>query len=604
MSTNPTNGGIDRRTYLKLGASLPFLASVGTASGQRGKDEFVIGARGAPATLNPFSTGQRPVMAYVAIQAIYDRGIRPHPDTGEVAPWMFEEWTFDGEADIVARLRDDLSWHDGEPVTAEDAVFTMQNLPLVAQGGPTPVQAEALGPYRVAVSIDDIPGHWPRFLGRMMFPKHVWKSVDLQTYQPRTNGAIGSGAFELDSYSRRETDEVDKDGNVIEVFEEIVLETRHRYPVARDAPFLRNGPFVPRIRFRYFGSERDLRSALERGEIDLAHGLELSTHEALLDTSQVTAHSAPTLGYSHHSFNLRRVPFDDKLFRQFLDHVWDERYHTETSWKGTVEDGDLTVATSTPGYRPYPPDAPETERFKLPRGEDGEFDIGAARDFLRDADGVHIYSFGPVENDEYVTGDLEVRVNGQLLTEAHTDNDGTPGQGPLVFSRNSERHEPVNDASWNQWVANLRAVGVPVEVDITPFTQQIPTIYQQEDFDMFEMGWSVNHFAPHLSQLYGRWGADLDGDVGSPLFNPMGYTGADDHIEKERTTVDQTQRQRHIHDALLQIYEDHPTMLLHYDPDFQAVNDDWSGWLHGIDWGNAVYPLLNIRPGKGNSPGA
>jgi peptide/nickel transport system substrate-binding protein len=42
----------------------------------------------------------------------------------DVQPWLAESWEMHGDTAVVFRLRQDVRWHDGQPVTAHDVEFT------------------------------------------------------------------------------------------------------------------------------------------------------------------------------------------------------------------------------------------------------------------------------------------------------------------------------------------------------------------------------------------------------------------------------------------------------------------------------------------------
>src|SRR5690554_1296130 len=42
----------------------------------------------------------------------------------DVVPYLAESWELEGDTAVVFRLRPDVRWHDGQPVTAEDVKFT------------------------------------------------------------------------------------------------------------------------------------------------------------------------------------------------------------------------------------------------------------------------------------------------------------------------------------------------------------------------------------------------------------------------------------------------------------------------------------------------
>lgn len=142
-----------------LGAALAAAAAL--ACGDDAPDErrdgerrpLVVAYQADLQTLNPLvSTDQNAndvmySLLYTPLVA-YDSAYRPKP-------WLAESWSLSDTA-VVFTLRDDVAWHDGEPVTAEDVKFTFDRAKDPAAASPMGAaylsnveSAEVLGPHRV-----------------------------------------------------------------------------------------------------------------------------------------------------------------------------------------------------------------------------------------------------------------------------------------------------------------------------------------------------------------------------------------------------------------------------------------------------------------------
>src|SRR5690606_1998412 len=89
----------------------------------RSETVFTTGAEwGTYSNWNPLHSGGQ--ATYVR-QGIYETLFVFDPWTTELEPWLAAdgEWVSDDE--YVLRLREGVRWHDGEPLTAEDVVFTV-----------------------------------------------------------------------------------------------------------------------------------------------------------------------------------------------------------------------------------------------------------------------------------------------------------------------------------------------------------------------------------------------------------------------------------------------------------------------------------------------
>ncbi len=84
---------------------------------------FIEGVVGAPNTLNPLFSDAYPVDREL-VDLIYD-GLTTVDASGKLVPALAERWTVseDGRS-MRFVLREGVSWHDGEPVTANDVAFT------------------------------------------------------------------------------------------------------------------------------------------------------------------------------------------------------------------------------------------------------------------------------------------------------------------------------------------------------------------------------------------------------------------------------------------------------------------------------------------------
>ena len=82
-----------------------------------------------PKTFNPVLSGDATSSAVGAM--LFDGLVTSNPITGEIEPALAESWTVsDNELEIVFTLREDLKWSDGTPLTANDVVFTFNELYL------------------------------------------------------------------------------------------------------------------------------------------------------------------------------------------------------------------------------------------------------------------------------------------------------------------------------------------------------------------------------------------------------------------------------------------------------------------------------------------
>lgn len=88
---------------------------------------FVEGVVGLPQYLNPLLSDPYPIDREL-VSLLFD-GLTRYDETGQLVPALAQEWVV-SEDNMTVRfvLKAGLTWHDGQPVTAEDVVFTYRLL--------------------------------------------------------------------------------------------------------------------------------------------------------------------------------------------------------------------------------------------------------------------------------------------------------------------------------------------------------------------------------------------------------------------------------------------------------------------------------------------
>lgn len=78
-----------------------------------------------PKTFNPFNTKDN--ISSLMSEVMYDGLLSTHPVTGRPIPKLAKDFTVNGN-DYIIHLRKGIKWSDGKPITADDVVFTWQNI--------------------------------------------------------------------------------------------------------------------------------------------------------------------------------------------------------------------------------------------------------------------------------------------------------------------------------------------------------------------------------------------------------------------------------------------------------------------------------------------
>ena len=207
-------------------------------------------------------------------------------------------WTFE--------LRPGMKWHDGEPVTAEDVVFTYKYLldkfPVFHRHFNLMQDVRAINPLSVRIYLSR-PNS--RFMVNVccieILPKHIFQDVD----DPRSfygpEATVGCGPFVFESFER-------KSGILTFGANEAYLPAR---------------PNVDRVSLRFFKNMDTLYLALKKGEIDLPYSFPMETDPASLMSLKKTAYisfcSTKNIGVPKAIFfNTGKPPVDDPALRRAL----------------------------------------------------------------------------------------------------------------------------------------------------------------------------------------------------------------------------------------------------------------------------------------------
>lgn len=96
--------------------------NTGNANAGEVKDTLIIGNYSEPTVLDPPNQNMVPA-ALVNVQ-IYDGLLRQNNDTGEIEPCLATSWEYVDDCTIRFTLRDDVYFHNGDKMTAEDVKFS------------------------------------------------------------------------------------------------------------------------------------------------------------------------------------------------------------------------------------------------------------------------------------------------------------------------------------------------------------------------------------------------------------------------------------------------------------------------------------------------
>jgi len=178
-----------RRTRLFISLIFSCLASFLTACNPAlvedtasEKPQVVQAILSNPKTFNAILSQESPNVFGLTYEGLVDE----NPITGEIEPALAKSWTIsENKKEIIFTLRENLKWSDGEPLTAEDVVFTYNDLIFnpdipnnlrdslrIGESGKFPT-VEKLDPQRVKFTVPQPFAPFLQSTGIPIMPKHA-----------------------------------------------------------------------------------------------------------------------------------------------------------------------------------------------------------------------------------------------------------------------------------------------------------------------------------------------------------------------------------------------------------------------------------------------
>lgn len=502
-----------------------------TAEPTRGGTVVITSTPEPPILTNAMSSA--PVTNEVATKIFeglleYDMDLNPLPS-------LAKSWEVSSDGKIITfQLRDDVTWHDGEPFTSADVQFSLMEVVKSYH----PRGESNLGPLE---SIDTPDAHTVVFhlkhayvpmmralsgLEAPIIPRHIYEGTDFRNNEA-VNNPIGTGPFKFVEW---------KKGSHIRL--------------ERNDDYWREGmPYLDGLIFRFIADGATRAAALESGEIDIAtfgsiNPVEMRRLEGLPDISITPGGYEAITPMMLLELNNRRPPFDDKRVRHAVAYAIDRQLIADRIWFGFGKPAVGPISSTLEGS--------------------GAFTNEGVIDF---------------------TGEDRIEIAEKLLDEA--------GYAP---DKKGVRMKIVHDVGpfgedWRRMGEYLKQalskVGIEVELrnsDSPTFVRQVHGNY---DFDMTS-SWYIGMGDPTLGVQRNTWSKMINPNV--PYGNASGHDNpkTDALWESAQTEADPEKRNEILHDLQRHLVEESPLIWL-MEMNLVAVNNDR---VH-----NLITSPLGIRDG-------
>jgi peptide/nickel transport system substrate-binding protein len=231
---------------------------------------------------------------------------------GEPMPELAAEWAVSADATLYTfTLRNDARWHNGEPVTSDDVIYTFSKMQDEDYPGPEDfhtmwqqINIIRLDEQRVQFQLPEPFAPFLDYLTVGLLPDHLLRGVsagDLIDH-PFNLQPIGTGPFSFDRF-------VVEDGEITSV------------SLVAFEDFYGQVPYLERVEFRFFDNSRDALDASIAGEIQGIGQVDPAIFTEVLDSPELNLHTSrlPRIGLvfinSNHD---EKTYLAEKKFRQAL----------------------------------------------------------------------------------------------------------------------------------------------------------------------------------------------------------------------------------------------------------------------------------------------
>ena len=478
-------------------------------------------------SFNPFTSFY--LMPTNTFKYMYENLVGNSAEDTQVSEGLATEWDTDSEGKVwTYKIRPDMKWSDGEPLTAEDVSWTYNQMMekeelSVANGALVENfdKVETPGDQTVVITLKDPQANNP---GQEIpvVPEHIWSKVDKPGEFKNDEKTVGSGPFQLESY-----------------------EANKSVTLKANPNFWRGEPKLEEIQYRYYTNSDAQVQAIRSGEVDFITGLTPEQFKAIEGADNVETNVGNGRRFQGISINSGLADADNKEFGTGNEALKDKK--VRQAIRAGIDIDTLRDQVLQDYGQPATSFVPSVyETWALPEDDPAitGFNVEKAKKLLDDA-GWKEGSDGIREKD-----------GEKLQLRFLTDSDATVEQNTAKFLK--------------PW---MKDIGISLKNEAS----DVDTVSERTtkgDYDMYFSGWSLGpdpDYQLFINTCDSR--PDADGNGGT---SQDGYCNKDfDKLyQQQHVELDEGKRADLVHQALAQHYEDTASITLWYPNQLEAFRSD------------------------------
>jgi peptide/nickel transport system substrate-binding protein len=481
-------------------------------------DWLIWAFRVEPKTLNQINVDTDIYSRWITIPYIFEPLLAYDFDEVKLKPWLAESYEVsDDGKEITFRLRDDIHFSDGVPITTDDVVFTYKTIvnPMVDASN----LAQQFIDIEQVVKVDERVVKFymkrPYFKSLQIcaltwdigiYPKHIYQFDDAEEFNKRVSNPIGSGPFVFEKW---------------DVGSRIVLRRNENYWGAK--------PKLEKIVFKFITNASACLQALRSHEIDLMipepeQFADLVEDKEFNKEFRCLSYWPPWTPFYYMGWNMDKVFFKDRRVRLALTHLVNRKYIVDYLLKGHAK------MISSPFYINGPDNNPDIEPWP--------YDLEKARELLDEA--------GWVDSD----GD------------GIRDKDGTALRFNFTYSADSDLYKRLAKL----FKDDAAKVGIEVVPEPYEWSVLLPKLSDRK-FESMVMGWGGDILEDPYQLFHSS-------QIGNRACNYVGFRNAEADLlmEEARATLDEEERTKIFHRLHEILHEEQPYTFLFTRPTFRLVD--------------------------------
>ena len=281
--------------------------------------KYIEGVIGAPKYINPLYSSLNSVDADLA-QLIYS-SLFTRDNNGYLMPDLVTDYKISADQKAYTlTIRDDAQWHNGNPVTIDDVIFTFNNIKNGQYQSPlrynfNGVEAGKIDDRTIQFTLKEPYAPFMEFLTFGILPLGLWQDVTPQSMglAELNLKPIGSGPYQFKSLTK------DKNGNI------------KAYTLEANLDYYNPVPHIAKVVFKFFVAPEEMIAALNNNKIDAASYLAPEYYNEVIAPNSFNFHqlSLPQISGLFFNLNNDSLVVSSPNVRQALAYAIDKRTMVE-----------------------------------------------------------------------------------------------------------------------------------------------------------------------------------------------------------------------------------------------------------------------------------